>query len=73
MTRLQVATLRYLADHTSIPVPSVLVFHRGSDGDQSTPCYALLQKVCVHNLQLDDVLMPLNSRREHALKACFPV
>ncbi|RPD60113.1 hypothetical protein L226DRAFT_535046 [Lentinus tigrinus ALCF2SS1-7] len=49
----EIATLRYLADRTSIPVPSVLAFHRASDGDQSTTCYALLQKpsgTCVESL-----------------------
>lgn len=46
------ATLKYLADRTSIPVPSVLAFNRGSDGEQSTTCYALLQKVCGSDLTL---------------------
>ncbi|KAI0787634.1 hypothetical protein C8Q74DRAFT_1315484 [Fomes fomentarius] len=40
-----VATLKYLAERTSIPVPSVpvLAFRTGIDGDQLS-CYALLQK-----------------------------
>ncbi|RDX57262.1 hypothetical protein OH76DRAFT_1395054 [Lentinus brumalis] len=49
----EVATLRYLADRTSIPVPSVLAFHRGSDGEHPTTCYALLQKpsgTCVESV-----------------------
>ncbi|KAI0749783.1 hypothetical protein C8Q80DRAFT_1163937 [Daedaleopsis nitida] len=51
----EAATLSYLAERTSVPVPSVLALHNGPgvDGEQSQTCYSLLQKpsgVCVEGV-----------------------
>ncbi|KAI1796849.1 hypothetical protein LXA43DRAFT_969457 [Ganoderma leucocontextum] len=39
-----VATVKYLADRSSIPVPPVLAHTRETGGDHGAPCYALFQK-----------------------------
>ncbi|TBU42362.1 hypothetical protein BD309DRAFT_866460, partial [Dichomitus squalens] len=49
----QVATVDYLAHHSSIPVPAVLAHSSGAGGEQGAPCYVVFQKplgVCAENI-----------------------
>ncbi|TBU33315.1 hypothetical protein BD311DRAFT_784910 [Dichomitus squalens] len=49
----EVATVDYLAHHSSIPVSAVLAHSRGTGGEQGAPCYVVFQKplgVCAENI-----------------------